>query len=63
MLGLGKIAKKVFGTANERTVRKYMKTVDAINALESEFEKLSDEQISANTAAYRERLKDGETLE
>ncbi len=62
MLGLGTIAKKVFGTTNDRIVRSYQKTVDAINALELEVEKLSDEAIKAQTLKFRERLAAGASL-
>ncbi|MGB0411766.1 MAG: preprotein translocase subunit SecA [Pikeienuella sp.] len=63
MLGLGKIAKKVFGTTNDRIVKATAKTVAAINALEAEYEKLSDEAIRAKTDEFKERLKKGEGLD
>ncbi len=49
--------KKVFGSRNERLVKKYRKTVNQINALEDEFKVLSDEQLAAKTQEFRERLK------
>jgi len=52
--------KKVFGSRNERLVKKYRKTVNKINALEPEFEALSDEQLAAKTQEFRERLKGNE---
>jgi preprotein translocase subunit SecA len=48
--------KKVFGSRNDRLVKKYRKTVDQINALEDEFKALSDEQLAAKTQEFRERL-------
>ncbi|MEM8851943.1 MAG: preprotein translocase subunit SecA, partial [Pseudomonadota bacterium] len=63
MLGLGGIAKKVFGTANDRKVRATRGLVDRINALEPEFEALSDEEIVARTQALSERAVGGESLD
>ncbi|MEM7544956.1 MAG: preprotein translocase subunit SecA [Pseudomonadota bacterium] len=63
MLGLGGIAKKVFGTTNDRIVKSAMKTVQAINALEPEFKALSDDALKAKTAEFRDRLEQGETLD
>ncbi|WP_270725367.1 preprotein translocase subunit SecA [Shimia sp. Alg240-R146] len=63
MLGLGKIAKKVFGTPNDRKVKATRPLVDKINALEPEFEKLSDAEIIAKTEALSERAKGGESLD
>ena len=45
MLGIGTIAKKVFGTPNDRKIKATRPLVDQINALEPEFEKLSDAGI------------------
>ncbi|MEM6386022.1 MAG: preprotein translocase subunit SecA [Pseudomonadota bacterium] len=61
MLGLGSIAKKVFGTANDRQVKALQPLVDKINALEPEFEALSDEGLIAKTEEFKERLTKGET--
>ena len=63
MLGLGGLAKKVFGTTNDRIVKSSMKTVQAVNALEPDFEALSDEALKAKTPEFRERLAKGETLD
>ncbi|KIT14822.1 preprotein translocase subunit SecA [Jannaschia aquimarina] len=63
MLGLGKITKAVFGTANDRKVKAERKTVEAINALEPEFEALSDEQIKERTEALAQRAMKGESLD
>ena len=63
MLGIGKLAKKVFGTPNDRKIKATLPLVDKINALEPEFQKLSDEEIKAKTAELSERAKDGESLD
>ena len=60
---LGKIARKIFGSANDRFVKKLYKTVNKINALEPDFIKLSDEELKAKTDEDRTRLKNGETLD
>ncbi len=58
-----KIVQKLFGSSNERLVRRMQPRIDAINALEAEFEKLSDSQIQDKTTEFRKRFKDGETLD
>ncbi|NBC32023.1 MAG: preprotein translocase subunit SecA [Alphaproteobacteria bacterium] len=58
----GAIARKVFGTANDRFVKSLGKTVALINAREPEFEALSDAELAARTNILRGRLIDGETL-
>ena len=63
MLGLKKLSTKVFGSANERIVRQYLKRVEAINALEAETEKLSNEEIKARTDVFRKRLAAGEGVD
>ena len=63
MLGFGTIAKKVFGTPNDRKVKSVMPIVQKINALEPEFEALTDEGIKAKTAELSERAKKGESLD
>lgn len=54
---------KIFGSRNERTLKKLRKTVDLINQLEPEVEALSDEQLKAKTIEYKERVEKGETLD
>ena len=56
MLGLGTIARKVFGTPNDRRVKSVRPLVDKINALEPEFQALDDAGLKAKTAEFRERL-------
>jgi preprotein translocase subunit SecA len=63
MLGLDTIAKKVFGSSNDRKVKGVRGIVEQINALEPEFEKLSDDGIIAKTAELRQRAQDGESLD
>jgi preprotein translocase subunit SecA len=63
MLGLGGIAKKVFGSSNDRKVKATRAIVDRINALEPEFEALSDDDIKARTEALSERARGGESLD
>src|SRR5579871_4164254 len=60
---LGVIARRIFGSANDRLVKSLGKDVAAINALEPELESLSDEALQARTQTYRQRLADGEELE
>src|SRR3954449_6436222 len=60
---LGALARSLFGTANDRIVKGFDKPVAKINALEPEFEKLSDEALRAKTTEFRERLAKGEALD
>jgi preprotein translocase subunit SecA len=52
------IAAKIFGTKNEREVKRLMPKVEAINALEPEMQKLSDEQLRAKTDEFRAQIKE-----
>ncbi len=56
-----KIFERLFGNANDRTLKKMHPMVDSINALESELQKLSDDELKARTPWLRKRLSDGET--
>ena len=60
---IGNIFKKIFGTKNDREVKRIRKIVAAINSLEPDFEKLTDEQLREKTAIFKERLAKGETLD
>ena len=60
---IGNIFKKIFGTKNDREVKRIKKIVNAINELEPDFEKLTDEQLKEKTVIFRERLAKGETLD
>ncbi len=57
------LARKLFGSANERQIKGYRPRVDEINALEKELEALSDEALRARTAQFRKELADGKTLD
>ncbi|GGE91471.1 preprotein translocase subunit SecA [Shewanella carassii] len=59
---LGKLLTKVFGSRNDRTLKALGKIVNKINALEGEYEQLSDEQLKAKTQEFRDRLEKGESL-
>ena len=60
---IGGLLKKIFGTKNDREIKALTKEVEKINALESEYEKLSDEDLKNKTNIFKERLKNGETLD
>lgn len=54
---------KLFGSRNDRLLKQYRRTVEQINGLEPQLEKLSDEQLRAKTQEFRERVGKGETLD
>lgn len=54
---------KIIGSRNDRTLKALRKIVKQINAMEPQFEALSDAELQAKTAEYRQRLEQGETLE
>ena len=55
--------KKIFMSSNERELSKIEKIVDKIEALEPKFEAMSDEELSSCTEQYKERVKNGESLD
>ena len=55
------IARAIFGTSNDRSLKAYQRRVPAINALEPAMQALSDEALRAKTAEFRERLAGGAT--
>ncbi|MBU6459928.1 MAG: preprotein translocase subunit SecA [Proteobacteria bacterium] len=57
------LVKKVFGSRNERLLKRYRGVVEQINALEPAFEKISDEEIRAKTNEFRKRCQNGESLD
>jgi preprotein translocase subunit SecA len=59
----GKLAKSMFGSSNDRYVKKSMKIVDKINALEDQIAAFSDDDLKAQTQRFRDRLDAGETLD
>ncbi|MEE9586417.1 MAG: preprotein translocase subunit SecA, partial [Hyphomicrobiaceae bacterium] len=63
MLSLGSLATKIFGNSNERKLKGYGPKVEAINALEAELEKLSDDALRARTEEFRKQVEDGTTLD
>lgn len=58
-----KLLQKIFGTHSSREIKKIIPLVDEIEALEPEIEKLTDEQLRGKTDEFKERLKNGETLD
>lgn len=60
---LGSVAKKIFGSRNDRLVKTYFKIVKNINALEEAYAKLSDAELKGKTAEFRKRLADGATVD
>ena len=63
MLGIGTLAKKVFGTPNDRKIKATRPIIDKINALEPKFQALSDEGLKDRTRELAERAKGGESLD
>jgi preprotein translocase subunit SecA len=63
MLGIGSLAKKVFGSANDRKVKSARPLVAQINALEPQFQALSDDDLKAKTQEFRDRALKGESLD
>ncbi len=63
MLGFGKLARAAFGTSNDRKIKSIQPIVDKINSLEGHFEKLSDKDLIEKTSEFKERLKNGDTLD
>ena len=59
---LSKLTSRLFGSSNERQIKKYKPIVDQINNLENEFSKLSDEQLKLKTKIFKERLSKNENL-
>ncbi len=60
---IGAIARKLFGSSNERRIKSYLPRVAQINALEKELEALSDEALRARTDAFKKQVADGTTLD
>ena len=54
---------KIFGSRNDRLIKQYRRKVAVINKLEPEIKALSDEQLKAKTAEFRQRLADGASLD
>lgn len=60
---IGALARKFFGSSNDRRVKGYQSRVNAINALEPELIKLSDDELKARTAEFKQQLAEGKTLD
>jgi len=60
---IGALARKFFGSANDRRVKGYQSRVNAINALEPEVSKLSDDELKARTDEFKKQLAEGKTLD
>jgi preprotein translocase subunit SecA len=56
-------ARKLFGSANDRRIRSFQSRVNAINALEKELEKLTDDELRARTAQFRKQVAEGTSLD
>ncbi|WP_428670387.1 preprotein translocase subunit SecA [Roseibium sp.] len=63
MAGLGALARKIFGSANDRKIKAFRAKVDQINALEPEIQALSDEALRARTDEFRNQLKNGASVD
>ncbi|KAA1179263.1 preprotein translocase subunit SecA [Rhizobium tropici] len=63
MVSLGGIARKLFGSSNDRRVKSFQPQVAAINELEQQMRALSDEALAAKTVEFRQQLADGKTLD
>ena len=60
---IGNVLKKVFGSKNQRELRKFAPIVEQINALEPEMQGLSDDQLKSKTQSFKERIDQGESLD
>jgi preprotein translocase subunit SecA len=60
---IGSLARKFFGSSNDRRIKAYQPRVNAINALEAEIEKLSDDQLRARTDEFRKQAAEGTKLD
>ena len=60
---IGSLARKIFGSANDRYIKRQYKTVEKINSLEPEISALSDDALRAKTQEFKTRIKQGETLD
>ncbi|GHE33175.1 preprotein translocase subunit SecA [Vulcaniibacterium thermophilum] len=60
---LNSLLTRVFGSRNERLLRQLQRTVDKINALEPQMEKLSDAELQAKTPEFKQRIANGESLD
>ena len=62
MPSIDAILQRLFGSANERKIKRFWATVREINELEPRFKPMTDEELQAMTPAFKQRLANGETL-
>ena len=60
---LPKLLTSIFGSRNERLLKQYRRTVQQINALEPKYEALTDDELRAQTAAFKQRIAEGATVD
>jgi preprotein translocase subunit SecA len=60
---ISKFFSNIFGSRNDRAIKRMRKTVEAINSLEAEYESLNDEALQAKTDEFKKRLQQGDTLD
>lgn len=60
---IGNLVKKIVGSSNDRMIKKLSREVETINSLEPQMQALSDDQLREKTVEFRERLKNGESLQ
>ncbi len=60
---IGSLARKIFGSANDRYVKRQYKIVEKINSLEEKYSRLSDNELKNQTAEFKQRISQGETLD
>jgi len=63
MLGLGSLAKQIFGSTNDHKIRAAQRTVETVNAFEPQMQAMSDAELREQTTRFRDRLAQGETLD
>ncbi|MDP5012488.1 MAG: preprotein translocase subunit SecA, partial [Alphaproteobacteria bacterium] len=57
------LVQKIFGSANDRIIKKYTRIAQQVNQLENDFIAMSDEQLKAKTKEFKERYQKGESLD
>ena len=60
---IGAVARKLFGSSNDRRIRAYRPRVDEINALENQLQALSDDALRARTEQFKREVAEGRTLD
>ena len=63
MVSFGALARKIFGSSNDRRIKGFRSQIDAINALEKELEGLSDDALRARTDQFRKEVAEGKSLD